>query len=147
MAVNIKSKQFLHKRVVVDASVLLKFFLGEEGGVVVGELLQMNMKGEVSLFATSLILFEVLNAVSRSYTNSSDACIAYSKFKELNIGFIDPDDKYVEQAIDDVFENKKLSYYDASYHALARDMDAVFLTADKRYYDAMKKRGRIVLFA
>jgi predicted nucleic acid-binding protein len=146
MKVNIKPRRFLHKRVVVDASVLLKFFLGEDDADIVKELLQMCMKGEMALFATSLVVFEVLNTIARSYSDPDDACRAYKEFGKLNIGLIDPSDKYVEQAIHDVSENKNISYYDASYHALARDMDAVFLTADKKYYNAMKKRGGMVLF-
>ena len=138
--------KYRHRSLVIDTSVLSKIFLEEEGSDVVDELMRMRMHGDVTIFATPLIVYEFLNVLAKTIQDPSKVRFAYKKFKDFNIGLVDPGDKYVDEAVDDVCENKSVSYYDASYHALARDMDAVFLTADKKYYDAMNKKGRVVLF-
>lgn len=138
--------KYRYKSLVLDTSVLSKIFLEEEGSVVVAELMRMRMLGDVTILATPLIVYEFLNVLSKNLQDSSEVRFAYNKFKDFGIGLIDPGDRYMEEAIKDSCENQTISYYDASYHALAWDMDAVFLTADRKYYDAMKKKGRVVLF-
>ncbi len=138
---------YRYRRIVVDSSVLSKIFLEESGKEEVYFLMKMRMMGEVTVLAPPLIVYEFLNVLSKTFKDSERVRKAYEKFKEFQIGLIDPGDSFVREATKDSCENKSISYYDASYHALACDMDAVFLTADKKYYDAMKKKGRIVLFA
>jgi len=38
-----------------------------------------------------------------------------------------------------------ISFYDAFYHALAMEKGGVFITADKKYYQTVKKEGNILL--
>jgi len=40
-------------------------------------------------------------------------------------------------------KNLSVSFYDASYHALAKKIGGVFITADNRYYDKAKVVGNI----
>ena len=39
----------------------------------------------------------------------------------------------------------KISFYDASYHAIAIYENGKFITADKRYYETTKKEKHIIL--
>ncbi|MFH1218701.1 MAG: type II toxin-antitoxin system VapC family toxin [Candidatus Peregrinibacteria bacterium] len=144
--IKLNPRRFFHKVVIMDNSVLLKAFYNEEGAEQVRKLLNMSIKKECTLLAPALLEFEFLNSISKSYNNFTDVDKAYNKFKKLDIGMINPTDKYVMEAILDVYNVSQISYYDASYHALARDLDAVFLTADKKYYDLMKKKGHVELF-
>jgi len=141
-----KALDYRYQRVVVDASVLSKIFLEEKGKEEVYSLMEMKMKGEVTVLATPLLVYELLNVLSKTFKDFEKVQSVYERFKEFQISLIDPDDKFVSEATKDSCENNTVSYYDASYHALARDMDCVFITADEKYYDAMKKKGRIVLF-
>jgi len=138
-------KKFKNVSVVIDSSVLLKVFLGEEGREYVKELLRMSENNELTLIAPSLIVFEFLNTVARK-SSFDDAILAYKMFSGFKISIIEPNGKYVCYAIGEVCTNPKISYYDASYHALAKDFDGVFLTADKKYYELMKKEGDVELF-
>jgi len=131
----------------VDASVLAKIFLEEDGKEEVYSLMEMKMKGEVTVLATPLLIYELLNVLSNTFKDFDKVHEVYERFKKFQISLIDPDDKFVSDATKDSCENRTVSYYDASYHALARDMDAVFITADERYYDAMKGKGSVVLFS
>ena len=139
-----KRNKFFHKVVVMDASVLIKPFLMEEGYEQINELIAMHLDHELTILATPLLVFEFLNVISRA-VEKDKVKSAYLEFKGLGIGIIKPDDKFVYNAIEKVSSNHKISYYDASYHALAKDMDGVFLTADKKYYELMKKEGNVEL--
>lgn len=137
---------YRYQRIVIDASVLSKSFLKESGSDLVDQLMEMKMMGEVTVLATPLIVYELLNVLSKTLKDPERVEWAYDRFKKFGLSLIDPDDKFVSDATKDSCENRTVSYYDASYHALARDMDAVFITADERYYDAMKGKGSVVLF-
>lgn len=146
MAENINLKRFYHKIVIIDNSIILKAFLNEKGCEEVRELFQMAFQKELTLLAPSLIIFEFLNAISKSYSSMDDVLTAYKQFKKIDIGIIDPDEKNVNKALMYIFNEPKISYYDASYHALAKDFDAVFLTADEKFYNLMKRKGNVELF-
>jgi len=139
-------KIFLHRGLVVDASVIAKAFLNEDGCCIVDELMKMNMKGDTSIMAPPVLVSEFLNALSKTFMNLERVETAYKLFSKFNIVITEPDGKFMSDAVKDACENKNVSYYDASYHALAREFGAVFLTADKKYYEAMKGRGNIMLF-
>ena len=138
--------RYRYKSVVLDVSVLSKAFLDEKGSEVVDQLMSMKMLGEVTVLATPLIVYELLNVLSKTLKDPLVVKRAYEKFKKFGIGLIDPDGSFLGDAIVDSCENQTVSYYDASCHALARDMDSVFITADEKYYNAMKKKGGIALF-
>lgn len=138
--------RYRYKSLVIDTSVLSKIFLDEEGADRLKALMKIRMLGEMTIFATPLIVYEFLNVLARAFNDPLKVKKAYERFKEFEIGLIDPGDVFVDSAIRDICGDKSLTYYDASYHALARDVGAVFLTADKKYYDAMKGKGNIVLF-
>ena len=144
--IRLNPRKFFHQRVVIDTSVLLKAFLKEEGSDVVDELLKMHLKRELTLLATPLIIFEFLNVMSKTTSDPQKVSLAFKKIKKLGIAMIEIEDKYVNKAIFDVCEHPDISYYDASYHALAEDLDAIFLTADKKYYTSMNWKGKVELF-
>jgi predicted nucleic acid-binding protein len=127
----------------VDNSVILKSFLDEEYSSDVDELIDMNLKRDVTLLAPSILIYEFLNVIARVYPSFDDVGLAYNKFRSLNLSLIEPNDVVLMEASGYLFKNKNISYSDAVYHAFAKDMDATFLTADKKYYDEMKKEGNI----
>ncbi|MDD3862191.1 MAG: type II toxin-antitoxin system VapC family toxin [Candidatus Gracilibacteria bacterium] len=135
--------KFYHQCVVVDNSVLIKGFIVEEYSQIVYELLDMNLKREVTLLAPTILIYEFFNIISRAYQSFDGIGYAYEKLKNLNLSLIDPSDEILMYASDYLFKNKKISYYDAVYHSLAKEMNATFLTADKKYYDQMKKEGNV----
>lgn len=148
MRVNIKSikaSDFSKKCIVIDASILLKFFLVQEGYEFVDKLLEMQQRKETTILVTPLLIFEVLNVVAKTTKNSEETTEAFKMISRLGFGTINPDEKFMQVAIKAACNNSQVSYYDASYHALAKDFDCMFLTADKKYYEAMKKEGNVML--
>lgn len=144
---SLKLEEFFKKVIIIDASVLIKEILEENGSDLVDELVQAHLKGELTLMSTPLLTFEFFNVISRAIADDGEVKVAFQRFKKMKIGKLDPDDKNIYWAITNVCKNSKISYYDASYHALAKSLDGIFLTADERYYDLMKHEGNIQFFS
>jgi len=140
----IKLSDFSHTNVVIDNSLLAKAFLEEEESDFVRKLLKMGLNYQVNIMAPSLIFFELVNVLSKALKDPDKTMLALNRFKKFVISIVDPEMKTVSEILKDVC-SKKISYYDASYHALAKDFDATFLTADREYYEIMKDRGNIML--
>jgi predicted nucleic acid-binding protein len=140
-------RRLFHKVIVVDTSVLIKGFLKEKGSEKVDELIKMAYKKELTLLAPTLLVFEFLNVMGMATSDTEKVIEAYKKLKKIGVSFIDPDENHIFEAVKFLCENRGISYYDSSYHALAKDFDAIFLTADKKYYEVAKSKGRVELFA
>lgn len=142
---SLKLKDLLRKVIIVDSSVLIKEILEENGSDFVDKLVQLNLKYELTLMSTPLLVFEFFNIISRALKNESEAKVIFQQFKKMKIGIIDLDDEAIYSAISYVSKNSSLSFYDAAYHALAKSMDYVFLTADEKYYNLMRREKNIML--
>lgn len=139
-------REFIHTRLVLDASVLMKIFLEEAGSVEVDQLFRLARQKELTILCPPLITFEVLNVLAKSGKTVEDVNAMFQRFKALDIAVIQPDDRFVAEALADATSNKAVSYYDASYHALAKDLEATFVTADRKYYELMKGKGGVKFF-
>lgn len=137
----------IHQRVVIDTSVLLKAVLVEEYSEIVKEIIALHRDMELTLLATPLIFFEFLNALSKRLKDKNLVDSTLKKFFKMKIGVIDAKYGYLWKGIRYACENKQVSFYDSSYHALAMDMDGIFLTADEKYYNLMKNEGNILLLS
>ena len=147
MVENIKIRKLIHKQIIIDTSVLIKLIFEEEDSDLVRKIMLLNERMELSLLATPLIFFEFLNALSKTLKNQKLVEEGLKKFFNFKIGVIDAKYGYLQQAIATTCNNEKVSYYDASYHALAKDIKGIFLTADKKYYEIMKSEGNILLLS
>lgn len=148
---NIKStygaKKLIHKVIIIDTSVLIKNFIEEENSNFVDELVALHDSKELTLLSTPLLQFEFLNALTNIFKDERKVESALKKFFEIGIGLVPSRYGYMEKGIRSACKNSQVSYYDSSYHALARDMDALFLTADKKYYNAVEKDDNIALLS
>lgn len=140
------AESFVHKRIVIDTSVLIKAFLNEDKSDLVRGLILLHKEQKMALISTNLLIFELLNVLSKKIKDAKLVSESYRKFKDMSISLIEPDDEYIDDAIKITCMRKNISYYDASYHVLAKNMDAIFLTADRLYFEAMKRYGNIELF-
>lgn len=137
--------QLIHQRIVIDTSVVLKIFFTEEGSEMVKKIVKLHKSMQLTLLATPLIFFEFLNVISKRLKNKEAAETTLKKFLKIKIAVIDAKYGYLEKGIQIACENSQVAYYDSSYHALAKDLDGIFLTADQKYYQAAKGEGNIVL--
>jgi len=125
--------------VVVDASIVVKWFVEEEGSDKALRLRDKYIDGEISIIAPELIIFEVLNALyyKRLFSESemkeiSEALEAYSFTLYSLKG------EYAEKTIETAVENG-ITIYDASYVALAMIKDTYMYTADEKLIEKLKE--------
>ena len=131
------------KNFVVDASVVLKWYLPDEHGVSQAlSLLAELVEGGVTLHAPNLIDYEFVNAMwvaGRMGTITvEDRDGAVKNFLNIEI---------IKAHIGELFESLlrfateyNRSCYDASYLALSEIVGAPLITSDKRLYNAVKRK-------
>jgi len=130
------------KRLVIDASVVLKWYLtDEEYGEKALNLLSKYISNELDFLAPSLLEYEVVNgliiAQKRGRIKEEKILLAIDGFMDLNIKLKDLSQLYPRVLYYCKVYNR--SVYDASYLAVAEREGIAMITGDKRLYNAVKK--------
>jgi predicted nucleic acid-binding protein len=143
------------KRYIIDTSVTAKLFLDNEPHKDIAiEVFRLADKRNIELLAPSLILYELNNVLVKeraTYEDVSAALAIFNKYIEQDkIKIISSDilllNKAAIIATTDTAGQGYISSYDATFHALALQENAVFLTADKSHYEKTKDRiGSVLL--
>jgi predicted nucleic acid-binding protein len=121
------------KRYVVDASVILKWVLGNEreaDQVHAMELLQAWGDGRCELAAPSLWIYEAGNILGRLLDR--DAQEKMEMLLGLGIRNIEPL-PVTARMIFSWMKQHAVTFYDAAYLAAAYDLDAILVTADQAF--------------
>ncbi len=132
--------------VVVDASVALKWALDDEDHVQQAVALRdaALREGRFRMLAPSLWAYEIANglvvAARRGRIDAATGEAALRYILALGVRLVDPRpvDVYREA------ERWHLSAYDAAYLALARAVEGVVWTGDRRFYQALRSRTSLV---
>jgi predicted nucleic acid-binding protein len=132
------------KKLVIDASVVLKWFLRDEKyGDRALNLLDRFVRGELGLAAPSLMVYEVINglviAQRKGRIAEGKVLSAISGFINLGITFVD-----VTGLEDRVLHFCRIydrSAYDASYLAVAEKQSLALVTGDERLYNSTKGKA------
>lgn len=132
------------KLIVPDASIILKWVLrgGEDEKDGALSVLHGWLERKHEIMLPSLWLFEVGNIIGRKEPELAPdimkRLVAY-EFAEIKItgALVD--------AILKITREKKVTFYDASYHTTAISQKGVFITADRDYYNKTKDMGGIRL--
>jgi len=134
-------------RLAIDASVVIASLLPDEpyrGASL--RILKEFFSGRLELLAPSVLQFEITNAlwkaVFRGRTKLEDAQEALRQFEAFNL----PEREVATQEILRIAHTHNRSAYDAAYLTLAESEQVRLVTADKRLYNAMKDRSRLVLW-
>lgn len=132
---------------VLDASVILKWFLPEEESPQAQKLRQKHLKGEAFIYAPSLLIFEVANAlVTKKELTESDVEKALSIFFFTDLNFIEFSQILVNSAALTA-RKYRISVYDTSYITLAKTLAAKFITADRKLFEKVKSLGFVELLS
>lgn len=129
------------KRIVIDASVVLKWFLADEDySKLALELLDKYVSFELEIVAPLLLEYEVLNGLQiarkRGRIEHAKMNMAVEGFLSLEIEKKDISSFYPR--ILDFSETYNLSAYDASYLAIADEEGIELVTADKNLFNKTK---------
>jgi predicted nucleic acid-binding protein len=136
-------------KVVLDASVLLKFSFLEEDCLEQALMLREKIvQGQIRAYIPDFCLHECANTIARLRLPFLGQADAFGLYKDLRlIGCVEfqLDDSFVLDTFRLLYGISKVSFYDALYHALAFSLNAIYVTADQKYYDLMKHKGNIQL--
>ena len=129
------------KHLVIDASVVLKWFLAdEEDGERALDILDSCAANRVALHGPALLEFEVANglviAKRKARVSEATALKAMEGFTELGIELHPLAPLYPRVLAS--CHRYNISAYDAAYLALAENLKADLVTADKRLFTATR---------
>jgi len=131
---------------VLDASVIINFLL-EKNALLEKKfvkILKQVKSGKTKLYSSYLLSLEVGNGLRYSLKDKTLASEAFQKFLDLPINFFIFTPAHYSKIL-------KLSYlfntsfYDISYHFLAKLLNGVFLTCDNKYFKKAKSFKNIEL--
>ena len=137
------------KRIVIDASVVLKWYLPDEKyGNVALEILDKYVAYEIEILAPSLLEYEVLNGllIAQKRGRIRDEIVATALEGFLSLEIEQKDISFFYPEVMSFSESYDLSAYDASYLALADKESALMVTADGVLYNKMKKDHKWVMW-
>ncbi len=133
------------KKFVVDASVIIKWFAEDEEDKAQADKLKEDYKNaRATLLAPALVAWEMGNFLGRVYSEP-EAVRSFNIFKNYGITQLMLTLEGTALAFQIMKKCPGVSFYDASYHALAMQYEATFLTDDRKYYDKANKFGHIML--
>lgn len=123
----------MNRYCVVDSSVAVKWFKHENEDFVAEafDLLERHRNREVVLVAPGLLLLEVLNALRFHGYTSDELKAAAGHLTDLSIEWRQIDPTMATRAAG-IAVRHGLTTYDASYAAVAREYDALLVTADRK---------------
>ncbi len=132
------------KLMILDASVMLKWFLEDEEDVEKAEeIFQEFKKRRVRIEIPSHAPFELMNILA--IKAGLDSIESFSYFLNARIREHRLLLEVANIAVAIMQKCEKTSFYDAVYHATALYNKGVFVTADEDYYKKAKKLGGIKL--
>lgn len=123
------------QRVVIDASVAVKWLHEEEKTKDALHLFDAISSGDTIAIEPDLVLYEVANALMRGIGKPLEE--SYESMEILAVlpwQIVAPTPQLVKDAMQFAGEHPKLSVYDASYIAVALHYDAVVITDDRKLH-------------
>ena len=136
-------------RLVLDTSVVAKWFLKEKDSNKAKILLDSYIAGDMDFVIPGLLLFELANALWKRQgdgLNQSKAQQSYSDFLDLEIEQIENTD-IILLALELAF-NHEITAYDAVFIALAQALNCDLITADEDLWRKIKnKEPRVKLLS
>ena len=131
----------MNPKTVVDASVAVKWFTKERGHMQASDLRRAHLEEKTLLVAPDLLVYEVANALRYNKNLvKSDIKEAVRALKLLGVRLYPPSEELLGRAID-LAADYSITIYDASYLALAHELDAQLVTADKSLAEKNPDRG------
>ena len=139
----------LANRVVVDASVAVKWLLRDEEHTEPARLLLRRFaQGEAQLIVPAHLRYEVSSAITAATLGrlprlgKPEAQEIIEEFLSLPLKSIDTDEMILSAFI--LVHQYGCAFYDALYLALAQGLPATLITADRKFYQSVRQLPDIV---
>jgi len=134
-------------RLVVDASVVVKWYTREDQRDQALDLRRAHMNGELFLLAPTLLIYEVANALryNQSLTPEDQEHAAAALFL-IGIEYVSPTQEQMMKASQLAYRYDT-TIYDAVYLSLAIQQDISLVTADRGLAEKARETGKITELA
>lgn len=140
-----RDKKMARKTLVLDASVIIKWFTQEEKREQAINLRENYINGEIEIVVPDLLLYEISNALRfNSNFQEEDIKEAIQSLFDMEISIIVPVPEILQKTINIAY-SKEITIYDALYIALAQIIDFDFITADEKLYEKLKDNKNVYL--
>ncbi len=118
--------------IILDASVVVKWFSEEEYTDKALEIRERIRMGEEKVVVPDLLLYELANALRyNSNFDANDVSDALTSIFDMDMDIVTPIPETINSAVTLAFEYN-ITVYDAFYVALAKETELTFITADRR---------------
>lgn len=133
------------EKVVLDASVVTKWYTKEKGSKAAIEYRDLHVEGELTVIEPSLVIYEVTNALNYNPNFSEpDVKESIKSLIDLHLEIIDPSKEMIERIVS-LARDYGTSIYDSSYLALANMLDVNMVTADGNFWKKIKHDSHVQL--
>ncbi|MBI4753648.1 type II toxin-antitoxin system VapC family toxin [Candidatus Desantisbacteria bacterium] len=125
--------------IVLDTSVIIKWFIEEENTPLAVEFQDVHIKGKEKIVVPELLFYEVVNVLATKTT------LAQTEAKEAIDFLFGLELETHSLGFEEFILSLKFSYqykvtvYDAAYLALAKMLGCKFVTADKKFFEKVKE--------
>ena len=130
------------REVVLDASVVVKWFVAEQrGSVEAHELRDEYQAGRLSVVVPSLLFLELLNLAGRRWRWEAEAVVEFAEaLADLSFEVSEPELPSVASWV-----SRGLTAYDAAYVALAEMRELVLVTDDETIIEVAPEISRALV--
>ena len=140
-----RNKEMETREKVLDASVVIKWFTEEIHHEKAKQIRERFLNNEVNIVVPDLILYEVANALRYNPNfKKEDVIKAINSLIDMDITIVVPMSNVLSKASEIAFETDS-TFYDSFYTALASELNAEFITADKKLYAKIKETALVSL--
>jgi len=130
---------------ILDASVILKWFMKEDDSAIAMGLKEAHIIGKFTIVVPDIILYEIGNALRYEPEFSiKEVNRCLEELYALNLDIVAPLPDILN-LITEIAYHYDITFYDASYIALARELGFQFVTADEKLYSKVKKLSFVIL--
>jgi predicted nucleic acid-binding protein len=123
---------------VLDSSVTIKWFSEEGETDLALSLREGSLKGDVDITVPDLQLYEIANALRfNKKLNAADVANAVNSLIDIGINIVVPTKDVISSAVSLAFQFG-ITFYDAYFIALAKELNYTFVTADEKLFNKIK---------
>ena len=129
---------------ILDASVIAKWFLVEEGGERALQLRDEYVKGTIDIAVPELLLYEVANVLRYKDFSEEDVKKAMLSLMDMDLFIAGMSHSLMERTVEISMECG-ITIYDGVYVALAESLSTELVTADRKLYEKTKEKYSVRL--
>ncbi len=120
--------------IVLDASVMLKWFLVEVDSEKAIALRNQYLRNEFEIVIPDLLFYEIASALRfKKSVNVDETYLILTTFFDFNMKVVTPSLNLFQKSIP-ISQDFEVSLYDSTYLALAIELDCYLITADEKFY-------------